>query len=100
MTSGFILNELREQLTGKFKFTPEEVSEVVSLLLCRMLVVEPVDLSTPVCRDPDDDEIISTAAAGNCDCIITGDIDLLVVQRFSGIEIVSPRDFLAYESSR
>ena len=53
-----------------------------------------------MCRDPDDDEIIATAVAGNCDFIITGDKDLLVVQRFSGIEIVSPREFLEYESSR
>ncbi len=99
VTSEFILNEFREQLTGKFEFTPEEVSEAVSLLLSRMIVVEPMGLSAPVCRDPDDDEIISTAVAGNCDCIITGDKDLLVVQRFSGIEIVSPRDFLVHESS-
>lgn len=100
VTSGFILNELREQLTGKFDFTAEEVSAVVRLLLSKMLVVEPVDLSAPACRDPNDDAIIATAVAGNCDCIITGDKDLLVVQRFSGIEIVSPRDFSEYESGR
>ncbi len=100
VTSGFILNELHEQLTGKFKFAPEEASEVIKLLSSRMLVVEPADLSAPVCRDPDDDEIIATAVAGNCDCVITGDKDLLVVQRFGGIEILSPREFLGYEASR
>lgn len=98
VTSDFILAELREQLVGKFKFSRVEVSEVVMLLLSRMLVVQPANLSARVCRDPDDDEIIATAVAGNCECIITGDKDLLVVKRFSGIEILSPRDFAEYES--
>jgi len=44
VTSGFILNELREQLTGKINFTPEEVSAFVRILLSKMLVVEPMDL--------------------------------------------------------
>jgi putative PIN family toxin of toxin-antitoxin system len=99
VTSEFILNEFREKLTGKFKFTSEEADAAAALLLTRMIVVDPAGLVSPVCRDRDDDNVLATAVAGNCDCIITGDKDLLVLQRFSGIDIVSPRDFLEYEAT-
>jgi len=99
MTSEFILNEFRETLTGKFNFTSEEADAAAALLLTRMVVVNPTGLFSPICRDPDDDNVLATAAAGNCDCIVTGDKDLLVLRRFSGIDIVSPGDFLEYEAS-
>lgn len=99
VTSAFILNEFREKLTGKFKFTPEEAEVAAALLLTRMLIVEPTSLDVPVCRDKDDDNIIAVVISGNCDCIITGDKDLLVLQRFNGINILGPKDFLEYEAT-
>lgn len=99
VTSEFILNEFREKLTGRFKFTSEEGDTAVALLLTRMVVVDPTGFSSAICRDPDGDDVLATAAAGNCDCIITGDKGLLVLQRFSGVDIVSPGDFLEYEAT-
>ena len=99
VTSEFILNEFREKLTGKFKFTSAEANAAAALLQTRMIVVDPTGLNSPVCRDADDDNVLATAAAGNCDCIVTGDKDLLVLRRFSGIDIVSAGDFLEYEAS-
>ncbi|MGH8476168.1 MAG: putative toxin-antitoxin system toxin component, PIN family [Methylococcales bacterium] len=93
LTSDFILHELREQLTVKFHFDPEEVGEVVNLAVSRMVLVQPVDLPAQACRDPDDDRIIATAVAANCDCIVTGDKDLLVLWRSNDIQIVTPRPF-------
>jgi len=34
---------------------------------------------------------------GKCDCIVTGDKDLLVFKQHQGIDIFSPRDFLMNE---
>ena len=99
VTSDFILNEFREKLTGNIKFTFEEAGAAAALLLTRTIVVDPAGLASPICRDPDDDNVLATAVAGSCDCIITGDKDLLVLQRFSGIDITSPRDFLEYEAA-
>jgi predicted nucleic acid-binding protein len=59
-----------------------------------MKVVIPQTLPQPVCRDPDDDQIIGAALAGNAEYVVTGDKDLLVLQTFQGINIISPRDFL------
>ena len=38
--------------------------------------------------------LLATALAGNADVIVTGDEDLLVLKKFRGIEILSPRQFL------
>ncbi|MBE9216146.1 putative toxin-antitoxin system toxin component, PIN family [Plectonema cf. radiosum LEGE 06105] len=47
------------------------------------------------CRDPKDDKYLELAVSGKAECIITGDNDLLVLNRFRGIEIISVQEFLA-----
>jgi uncharacterized protein len=37
------------------------------------------------------------AIAGEADCIITGDKDLLTLGKFETVDILLPRDFSAYE---
>jgi uncharacterized protein len=97
VTSDFIINEFREKLTLKFKRQAEDVGRAVELLLARMTVVAPAPLESPVCRDADDDQVLAAAVAGGCDCIVTGDKDLLVIGRYAEIDIVSPADFRQYE---
>ena len=77
--SDFILNELRHHLSGKFKYSEQAVEEVTSLLKSKIELVVPTALELAVCRDPDDDFILGTAIAGNAECIVTGDKDLLVI---------------------
>jgi uncharacterized protein len=50
--------------------------------------------SFQVCRDPKDDKFLDLAVAGLATCLITGDDDLLVLNPFRGIPIVTPRKFL------
>jgi len=97
VTSEFILNEVREKLVDKFKYTSETADEVIMLLRLRLEVVTPAGLAAPVCRDADDDNILAAAITGNCECIITGDKDLLVLKQFQEIDIVSPRAFQSVE---
>jgi putative PIN family toxin of toxin-antitoxin system len=93
VTSEFVLGELRDKLVTKFKYSSEVADEAVSLFRSRMEVVTPTSLDAPVCRDADDDNILAAASTGNCEYIITGDNDLLVLKRYASIEIVSPGDF-------
>jgi predicted nucleic acid-binding protein len=58
-------------------------------------VVEPAPLPQPVCRDPDDDEVLALALAARAELIVSGDNDLLVLQQFEGIPIVTPAQALA-----
>lgn len=99
VTSEFIFDEVREKLVEKFKYTPELTNEVITLLRLQMEIVAPAVLDTPVCRDRDDDNILATAVAGNCECIVTGDKDLLVLKELGRVKIFSPRDFQKYEES-
>jgi predicted nucleic acid-binding protein len=45
------------------------------------------------CRDPDDDKFLELAVNGRADAIISGDIDLLVLDTFRGIPIITPAAF-------
>lgn len=47
-----------------------------------------------VCRDPTDDKFLELAVNGHADFIVTGDADLLVLNPFRGILIVSPATFV------
>ena len=87
--SKFILGELKEKLTGKFKFTVRETNAVVQLVTSRSEVVPTSPLATTICRDPDGDTIIATAIAGQCACIITGDKDLLDLVTVNNIHILA-----------
>jgi len=46
------------------------------------------------CRDPKDDKFLELAASGHATLIITGDRDLISLNPFRGILIVSPEAFL------
>lgn len=97
VTSDFVLDEFGRKLVEKFKCNPDVTDEATTLLRSRMEVVTPAGLDTPVCRDDDDDNILATAVTGNCELIITGDKDLLVLKRFRNVRIISPGDFQTYE---
>lgn len=47
-----------------------------------------------VCRDPDDDAVLSAAMEGRAAVIVSGDADLLALAEHEGIAIVTPRAFL------
>jgi len=85
--------ELESLLARRHKIGPAtRVALEAYVDLCEF--VEPHPLGERVCRDEDDDVVLATALAGKADVIVTGDDDLLVLKRFRGIRIVSPRQFL------
>jgi predicted nucleic acid-binding protein len=46
----------------------------------------------PVCRDADDDAILACARTVKADFVVTGDGDLLVLERYGATRILTPRD--------
>jgi len=58
-------------------------------------IVETLPLLARVSRAPDDDAVLALAALTQPDLIISGDHDLLVLQSFAGIPIVTPAQALA-----
>lgn len=51
-------------------------------------------INLPELRDVNDNMILATAIAAAADAIVTGDRDLLVLQEYEGIPIVTAREFL------
>ena len=63
-------------------------------LLGRKVTMVPIIQVVRECRDPKDDKFLELALNGRADLIITGDADLLVLNPWRGIEIVTPREYL------
>lgn len=95
-----LLEELNNVL-GREKFnrylTREEREEFLETLVERSVLVELVE-KVQECRDPKDDKILELALSGGAEYIITGDRDLLVLNPFRGVQIVTPDEFLQMRS--
>lgn len=91
-----VASELVEVL-GRSKFdryvTQEARNNFLESVLETSIEVEIVETIT-ACRDPKDNMLLELAVSGNADYLVTGDKDLLVLDPFRGIRIVSPLDFL------
>ncbi|MGA1846344.1 putative toxin-antitoxin system toxin component, PIN family [Deferribacter abyssi] len=78
----------------KFKkyFSEEDIQELLSLL---QKVSEIVTIEHTIfdCRDRKDNFILETALKGKVDIIVTGDKDLLVLNPYKGITIVTYKTF-------
>jgi putative PIN family toxin of toxin-antitoxin system len=97
VSSPALLAELADVI-GRAKFdsilTRSNTSRERSLAEVRQLaeVIEPPPLPQPVCRDPDDDQVLALAIAAKVDLIVSGDNDLLSLASFEGIPIVEPAE--------
>jgi uncharacterized protein len=88
-----ILLELRRILRDKFRVPREMIANVTALLQQDAVLVQPDDLPKLKLKDKDDLGILAAARSGGAQLIVTGDKELQSLRRFSGIRIVSPREF-------
>ena len=90
------LEELIDVL-GRPKFSKyisaETIHDYLKLLDNFSIFVKPSQKIT-LCRDPKDNMILELALSGQANYIITGDQDLLVLNPFRGIQILTPAEFL------
>jgi len=94
------LRELIEKLDSP-KFDRYVRRERRDALLERVAsLVEIIDVLQPIraSRDPKDDKFLEAAVNGRADVIVTGDKDLLDLNPFRGITIVTPATYLARET--
>jgi uncharacterized protein len=92
--SQVLWDELVVTLRKKFGLTPDDLP-ILALYRQHAAWCEPAKLAEAVCRDPDDDWVLATALAGEADAIVSGDADLLTLDSYSGIEMLSPRQFVS-----
>jgi uncharacterized protein len=90
-----IIQEYQRVSQGLSAQSPEiDLSEIMSLLMTRVEMVDAADLPEHVCADPDDDKFIACALAGSVPCVVSGDKRLRDVGAYRGARALTPRAFV------
>jgi len=74
--------------------TTRRTEQVVDLLLTAALHIEPTE-KVADCRDPTDNKYLELALAAQAEVIVASDSDLLVLDPWRGVRIVTPAGYLA-----
>lgn len=100
VVSDWVLEEVKEKLTAKFQYGPSRVKEVEAWMLEICDFFELQGTLPDVSRDADDNHVLLSAKQAQVACLVSGDKDLLVLEKFEEIPIVSPSGFWAFEDQR
>ena len=94
------LRELIEKLhTPKFdRYVRRERRDALLERVASLVEIIEVLQSIRASRDSKDDKFLEAAVNGRADVIVTGDQDLLDLNPFRGIAILTPADYLARET--
>lgn len=93
-----LLEELDRVVTHKphlaGRIRPEQFARLRAILLSLGEVIPRIEQRLPaVTRDRKDDFLLAYAVVGAADFLVTGDDDLLVLQRVGSLQIISPPAF-------
>ena len=96
MVSELLVAELANVLSRrKFdRYVSVQDREEFLRRVLQVATVAPVLSEVEACRDPDDNHVLALALDTESDYILTGDRDLLVLNPWRGVTIVSPRTFI------
>jgi putative PIN family toxin of toxin-antitoxin system len=75
-------------------FEHERALEYLQALEVKLILVNP-ETKLTICRDPKDNIFLELAKAVQADYLITGDNDLLTLNKFENTEILKPSQFIA-----
>ena len=91
-----VLAELYEVLSRKQfrRYIDEEGIRTFMAGLTREAEWIDVDVQIRACRDSKDDKFLVLAVSGHATHVVTGDSDLLALNPFQGIQVISPQAFL------
>jgi putative PIN family toxin of toxin-antitoxin system len=97
-TSPVLMAELRatlsyDRLAQRVQRSGLTLDELLTRILNVAIVVEPATVPQIV-RDPDDDHVLACALAASADLIVTGDKDLLTLNIYQNIPIITAAEAL------
>ena len=92
--SDWIINELNEILYKKFNLNHPELDRIINFLYHSFIKITPQGNKPTICRNVEDNNILFLADSVNADIIITGDDDLLILEKYKNIKILTPREFI------
>jgi len=97
-TTDEIINEITSVMnSGKFAVSSNEIKAYVKIIEKYSKKVVSKNAPKPISRDKNDDKILQCALDGNVDYIITGDKDLLVLEEYETIKIITPKSYLTIQ---
>ena len=94
VSSDAVFAELARVLREDFGMPPELVSHVLQFLRYGAVIAHPTGHPPARLKDKDDLPILSAAIAGSADAFVTGDKEILALERVGALRILSPRQFL------
>jgi len=90
-----IINELRGVISRqKFSFSGQQIESVIKQVISIAEIIITKSKVDVVKEDQADNRVIEAAIDGNGDYIVSGDKDLLRLQKFRNIKIISAAAFL------
>jgi uncharacterized protein len=89
----YILTECQEVLLHKFHLSSATVKALLSVLDRHFVKGNSSTDLRKVCRDPKDDQILADALFNQVEGVLSGDKDLLSIERYEGVRIISPQDY-------
>jgi uncharacterized protein len=81
------------QVISHHKKSEKQIDEYISLFRKLAILIDPREEVTLIKDDPDDNKFLSCALTGHAEYIVSGDRDLLDVEEYRGIHILTPRAF-------
>ena len=102
--SDHIFAEVRRALAEPYftsRLTAQEIADFFELIRTTAVFVSITVTVHGVATHPEDDLVLATAVSAGADYLVTGDTRLRNrVQRYQGIEVISPRELLAILSGQ
>jgi putative PIN family toxin of toxin-antitoxin system len=98
VVSAEVLTEVRRVVVVKVPDFAGDVEALVGVMQDHLEVVSLGSITIDVCRDPDDNRVLETAILGQAAAIVSGDKDLLVLEGYEGVAIVTPQEWLSSAS--
>ncbi len=99
--SAAVFLEISEVLTrpkiARF-LAPHRSGDIIVALIAQAQLVSTESVHVTDCRDAKDNKYLELALAAAAAAIISGDQDLLVLDPWRGIRILSPADFLVWDA--
>ena len=99
LISGLLARELNQVLSRRKFDRYISQKERDEFLAAQIRSTDQIEITeyVRVCRDPCDNLVLEVAINGEASYIVSGDHDLLVLNPFRGVEILTPAEFLRLE---
>jgi len=81
----------RDKIRSKYHIEPGDITALINLMRLHGELVIPTQ-KVSACRDPKDDKFLEAVLAGQADCLVSGDHDLLDLGSYDDVPIVRPAE--------